>query len=821
MKKYKKQPIAPTYIVPSRENILKTLRQNVSPLSFEQIALHLSVRVDEQEGLLKRINAMHRDGQISFDAKNNISEVSNEQFIIGTVLGHRDGFGFVRRVDLKPDLFLSQSEMFKVMHGDKVRVRSGGTDRKGRQEGFILEIIEHGNSEIVGQLINDNEWFVIPSDLRIQHHVRIKNNALNQAKEQQIVIVQLTQYPGRFNLAEGQITEILGDVNDAGMEINIAVRKFHIPHEFKSETLQKAEKLSNQVRAIDLKNRIDLRDIPFVTIDGDDAKDFDDAVYCTHLADRQKGFRLLVAIADVSHYVRPGDALDQEALERSTSVYFPRQVIPMLPEKLSNGLCSLNPQVDRCVLVCDAVISIEGVVKAYQFYPAVILSAARLTYNEVAEIINDNQSQAAQQYHFLLKDLFALYELYKVLNLSREKRGAINFETTETAIIYDHLGKIKEIIPRARNVAHRLIEECMLTANVCAADFIIQHNHLGLYRIHDGPSSDKLETLRQFLKNLNLKLEGGAKPQAQDYAQLLKQTKTRPDASILQTMLLRSFQQAVYSADNIGHFGLAYDAYTHFTSPIRRYPDLLTHRVIRAILLGKQYLLKPSSVNQLIEKTLPKIDKLSDENSRLSRAKKDKQSLLWDELGKVCSTNERRADEASRDVESWLKCYFMHDKIGEEFKGTISSVTSFGIFVLLENLFIEGLVHVSELGDDYYIFDEVRNELRSEHGSISFSLHDKVNVQLVKVNLDARKIDLRLIQPVKKINSVQILKHSTTNKITAKNNKKEKIKISPKQLVHSNKNQSKSKKNSKQKPSVSKKTEKNNKQTLSKKQKTK
>jgi ribonuclease R len=530
------------------------------------------------------------------------------------------------------------------------------------------------------------------------------------------------------------------------MEIEIAVRKFGVPHEFSEATKTATAKLPNEVRAADITNRVDLRDVPLVTIDGEDARDFDDAVYCEPCKiGRADGFRLIVAIADVSHYVKPNEALDVDALERSTSVYFPRRVIPMLPEKLSNGLCSLNPGVDRLTLVCDAVITAKGEIKAYQFYPAVIHSAARLTYTEVATILGNTKGTDAAKRPTLVPHLLNLYGVYQALLQARHARGAIDFETTETYIVCNEVGKIEQILPRTRNEAHKLIEECMLAANVCAADLLERHKHPSLYRVHALPTKEKLQQVRTFLKQVGLNLGGGDKPSASDYAELLPKIKTRPDALLLQTMLLRSMQQAVYSPDNIGHFGLSYEAYAHFTSPIRRYPDLLTHRAIKAILQGKRYEPKGIETGALNTMLSPAARRKQAQDKAEGKQKAEGDLAIWEALGIHCSANERRADEASRDVEAWLKCYFIRDKLGEEFTGTISSVASFGIFVQLDSLFIEGLVHVTELGADHFKFDDARHELRGERTGIRYQLTDRVTVQVSRVDLDARKIDLRLV----------------------------------------------------------------------------
>ncbi len=735
-----------SYTIPSREEILGILRTASEPHNADAIAAALNVKPDEIDGLMRRLNAMERDGQIKPD-RAGIYQLSNStSFIQGRVNSHRDGYGFLVLDEGGDDLFLSEKEMQKVLHGDRVQARIVGTDRRGRPEGTIVEVTARANTHVIGRLLNENGvWVVAPEDKRIGQDIMLHGSP-GKAKTGQVVSVELTEQPSRFSQPVGKIVEVLGDIDDPGMEIEIAVRKFGVPHEFSDAAKKAAAKLPSEVRDSDIADRVDLRDVPLVTIDGEDARDFDDAVYCEPIKiGRADGYRLIVAIADVSYYVKPNEALDVDALERSTSVYFPRRVIPMLPEKLSNGLCSLNPGVDRLTLVCDAVITAKGEIKAYQFYPAVIHSAARLTYTEVATILANTKGTDAAKRPALVPHLQHLYEVYHALLKARHVRGAIDFETTETYIVCNANGKIEQILPRTRNDAHKLIEECMLAANVCAADLLERHKQPGLYRVHASPTKEKLNQLRTFLKQLGLNLGGGDKPSASDYAELMPKIKLRPDAVLLQTMLLRSMQQAVYSPENIGHFGLSYEAYAHFTSPIRRYPDLLTHRAIKAILLGKRY--EPKGIDTSVLNTMlsPAARKQAAKDKAEGKKRNEADLTIWDALGVHCSANERRADEASRDVEAWLKCYFIRDKLGEEFTGTIAGVATFGIFVQLDNLFIEGLVHVTDLGADYFQYDEARHELRGERTGIRYQLTDRVTVQVSRVDLDARKIDLRLV----------------------------------------------------------------------------
>jgi ribonuclease R len=503
------------------------------------------------------------------------------------------------------------------------------------------------------------------------------------------------------------VIEVLGNYADPGMEIEIALRKHELPFEFGKEAQAETRRLPDAVRKSDWKGREDLTELPLVTIDGETAKDFDDAVYC---ARQGKGYRLIVAIADVSHYVKAGGALDADAYARGNSVYFPRRVIPMLPEKLSNGLCSLNPQVERLCMACDMQISGTGEIRRYRFYPAVMWSHARLTYTEVAAALYEKDEETRTRLATLLPALENLDALFRVLVTAREKRGAIDFETVETRMVFDDNGKIARIEPYERNDAHRLIEECMLAANVCASDFLKAREHPALYRVHEGPTPERLLKLRDFLGTFGLGLGGGDDPEAKDYAQLLAKIQGRPDKQLLQTVMLRSLRQAIYSPDNVGHFGLAYESYTHFTSPIRRYPDLLIHRGIKAALAGEHY--APGD---------------------------------WSNIGLHCSATERRADEATRDVEAWLKCYYMQDRLGEVFTGSISAVVPFGIFVALDEVFVEGLVHVSELGQDYFHFDEKAHAMVGERTGRRYRLSDRVRVQLARVDMEQNKIDFRLV----------------------------------------------------------------------------
>ncbi len=721
-----------------RDVIVNALGHARTPLTPDDLAQRLKIGDAQRVQFESDLVELERAGRIVRNRAGLLLLAARAHLLSGQVQGHRDGFGFLLRDDGGPDLVLPEHEMSKVLHGDRVLVRVSGQDRRGRTEAEIVEVIEHRTNRLVGRLLNERGvTIVVPEDQRIQHDILVPPGGAMSAQHGQVVVVEIVQQPQRHVQPVGRVVEVLGAIDDPGMEIEIAVRKFAVPHEFPPAALAAAEALPNHVLDADLAHRVDLRDIALVTIDGEDARDFDDAVYCEPMNAKRNKWRLIVAIADVSRYVQPGDALDAEAQSRSTSVYFPRRVIPMLPEKLSNGLCSLNPRVDRLVLVADMVITGKGEVSAYQFYPAVMHSHARLTYTEVWEALSVPGSPAAQRLAPLATQLADLYDLYRVLAKAREARGAIDLETIETYIVCDANGRIERIVPRTRNDAHKLIEECMLAANVCAADFVARHGHPALYRVHEGPTPDRLANVRALLKSLGLHLDGGDAPRPSDYAALIRKIRARPDEQLLQTVLLRSMQQAVYSPHDVGHFGLAYEHYMHFTSPIRRYPDLLTHRVIKAILARTHYVPQVFGATAVDDALRAR---------REGRGRAVEALTNWEKLGLLCSANERRADDASRDVEAWLKSYYMRERVGETFSGTINAVVPFGIFVQLDDLFVEGLVHVSELGPEYFSFNDALHELRGERTGIRFRLADRVTVQVARVDLEARRIDFRLVR---------------------------------------------------------------------------
>jgi len=698
--------------LPSREYILAVLSEQNAPLGFDALTRALDVKPVEYEAFQRRLGAMARDAQLMQNRRGDWLIPNKADLVRGRITGHPDGFGFLVPEDGGADLFLAAKEMDKVLHGDRAIARVIGVDRKGRPEGKIVEVTERANRLIVGRVIEEHGIrFVVAEDRRISQDILLAapeksvKKAL-KAQSGQVVMVELIEQPSKHSQPIGRVVEVLGNYADPGMEIEIALRKHEMPHAFSAEALAHARRIPDAVRKSDWKGREDLTQLPLVTIDGETAKDFDDAVYCER---RGKGFRLIVAIADVSHYVADDSALDQEARERGNSVYFPRRVIPMLPEKLSNGLCSLNPQVERLCMVCEMDIAGNGRIRRYRFYPAVIFSHARLTYTEVASALYEKDPATRTRLGDLVPHLEALDDLYRQLAAEREKRGAIDFETLETRMVFDDQGKIERIEPYERNDAHRLIEECMLAANVCASEFLREREHPVLYRIHEGPTPERLLKLRDFLGTFGFQLGGGEAPKAKDYARLLDQIGPRPDRQLLQTVMLRSLRQAIYSPDNVGHFGLAYESYTHFTSPIRRYPDLLVHRAIKSALAGRRY--EPGS---------------------------------WEEIGLHCSMTERRADEATRDVEAWLKCFYMKDRVGEEFEGSISSVVPFGIFVALDDVFVEGLIHVSDLGQDYFHFDATAHAMVGERSGRRFRLADRLRVQLVRVDMESNRIDFRL-----------------------------------------------------------------------------
>ncbi|PKG74518.1 ribonuclease R [Shewanella sp. GutCb] len=707
--------------IPSREYILEYLRSQTSPLTREHIANALKIEGEEQlEAIRRRLRAMERDGELVFTRGKSYGLPERMDLLTGTVIGHRDGFGFLKLAEGGDDLYINNRDMMMYFHGDKVLAQKAGVDRKGRREARIVRLVEQRSAALVGRFhLDAGMGFVIADDRRVTQEILIAEEDRLGARQGDIVVLELTRRPGRYVKAAAKVTEVLGQQMAPGMEIEIALRNYDLPHEWSALIEKKLKKIPDEVTDADKEGRVDLRQLPLVTIDGEDARDFDDAVY----AEKKKsgGWRLWVAIADVSHYVRTESALDREARSRGNSVYFPSQVIPMLPEKISNGLCSLMPEVDRLCMVAEMTISAAGKLSGYKFYPGVMHSHARLTYTQVADMLEGGE--VSDKLKPIFPHLQTLQSLYLTLDGIRADRGAIAFETTETQFVFNEQRKIDKIIPRNRNQAHKIIEECMILANVASAKFVKKHKGEVLYRVHESPSEQKLTNFKDFLKERGLTMEGGLEPTPKDYQAVMEQIADRPDAELIQIMLLRSMKQATYTPDNEGHFGLALEEYSHFTSPIRRYPDLILHRVIR-------YLLAKEEGNLADQWTADggfqyKIEEL-------------------DQLGVECSTTERRADEATRDVSDWLKCEFMQDHVGDTFEAVIASVTHFGMFVRLNDLFIDGLVHISSLGSDYYQYDNMRQRLVGEASGQVYQIGDTVTVKVAAVNLDDRQIDLMM-----------------------------------------------------------------------------
>ncbi|EIJ43342.1 ribonuclease R [Beggiatoa alba B18LD] len=699
--------------IASREFIMAYLADAGQPLNFQAIAEYLKITHDEikLEALRRRLRAMERDGQIIRNRRDGYGLAKKMDLICGRVSANADGAGFLIPDTGGEDLFLPPKQMRTLFHGDRAMVSIGGINQRGKREGILVEVLERNTQEIVGHFFRQKGLaFVASKNRRITHDILIPPADENNAEEGQIVVVKIIEQPSKHHPPIGQITEIIGKNEAPGLEIDIAIRSYSLPYEWNDDVLAEIKPLKEKVPAAAIKEREDFRALPFVTIDGEDAKDFDDAVYCEP---RGKGWRLLVAIADVAAYVKPNTALDAEAQQRGNSVYFPNRVVPMLPEILSNGLCSLKPQVDRLSMVCELYIDMYGRTRRTRFYEGVICSHARLTYTEVGKVLTGETNEF--RYPELLPYLQNLHKLYQILLKRRQKRGAIEFETVETKILFDDHKKIEKIVAVTRNDAHRLIEEMMLAANVATAEWLEQHEMPALYRNHEGPTPDKLKDLHSFLGTLGLRLGGKDMPSALDYAKLTEKIKDRPDVRLIQTVLLRSLRMAVYSPENKGHFGLAYPSYTHFTSPIRRYPDLLIHRALK----------------HLLKKQDPK--KFFYNQGELER------------LGELCSMTERRADEATRDVVSWLKCEYMRNKVGDVYEGLVTAVTSFGLFVELEGIYVEGLVHVTALRNDYYHYDLAGQRLRGERTGTVYRLSDRLKVRVMRVDLNDRKIDFELV----------------------------------------------------------------------------
>lgn len=711
---YKREKEKYALPIPSRELIMQVLEEFGKPMSRNQLLNQLQITEDsEQEAIGFRLRAMLRDGQIMQDRRGRFCLLNRINLQRGTVQGHADGFGFFIPDDGSDDMVLSAKEMRAVMHGDIVLAYQSGMDRRGRYEAKIHEVIEHVNQTVVGRFFSEHGvGFVLPDNKRLTQDISIPMEFASKAKNGQIVLAEIIAFPSKRNQAIGRIIHILGEHMAPGMEIEVSIHAHGIPVAWPEAVLAEVAQIPQKVSAEQIKGRADLRDLPFVTIDGEDAKDFDDAVYCYKKP--KGGYQLYVAIADVSYYVKKDSALDKEAAIRGNSVYFPGQVVPMLPEALSNGICSLNPHVDRLCMVAEMAISEDGKINRSRFYRAVFHSQARLTYTKVAKWLEEGKTDS--EHEKLWPMISDLNSLYLTLLKARKIRGAMDFETTETKIEFDEQRKIEQIVPVIRNEAHKLIEECMLAANVATARFLGKSKIASLYRVHALPEDDKIMALRQFLGEFGLELKGGKKPHPKDFQKVLSQLEGRPEKHLIELVMLRSLKQAQYTEVNEGHFGLAYPAYTHFTSPIRRYPDLLIHRAIGALIDNPEE---------------PKLDYSNEDMAK---------------LGKHCSTTERRADEATRDVVSWLKCEYMQSKLGQVFKGTISAVTGFGIFVELDDIYVEGLVHVTSLKNDYYSFDAMKHRLVGERGGQVYHLGDKITVIVARVDLDERKIDFEPVE---------------------------------------------------------------------------
>jgi ribonuclease R len=700
--------------IASREYLLEIINQQTVPISTEHVLELLKYDDEERcEAVRRRLNAMARDGQVFKNRRGGFLSFEHMDLEKGYVQAHPDGFGFLTPESGGKDVFLPAREMRKLMNGDRAAVKiTGYDDRRERKEGHVISVLERAHQSVVGRYYREKGiHFVIPDDKRLNDDILLSQDYDHNARQGDIVLVRILEYPDQHNPPIGMIESILGQENAPGMEVTIALNTHSIPHKWNDAVIEQVKKIPAEVAEADKKGRLDLRDKPFVTIDGADARDFDDAVYCEG---GEGGFRLYVAIADVSHYVLKDSPIDQEAVERGTSVYFPGEVIPMLPEVLSNGLCSLNPRVDRLVMVCEMEIGSAGAIKSYKFHEAIIHSHARLIYDQVADFLfEDKPDKTCEPLRHALQSLKFVYQ---ALAKARRKRHAIEFDTKEVVFEYNEQRKIEDIHPYARNEAHMLIEECMIAANICAARYLKKVKVPALYRIHEGPNPDKVPGMIEFLSAYGVRMTG-LEPTPQQYAEALEQIRERPEFDMIQTVMLRSLLQASYSPDTrTGHFGLALNDYAHFTSPIRRYPDLLVHRAIRHVLQGGDKSNYAFSLDQMTA------------------------------LGESCSRYERRADEATRDAADWLKCEYLQKHVGDEFAGLVTSVTGFGLFVQIENLMIEGLVHVTALKRDYYQFDAVHHRLVGEKTGRIYQLGDLVTVQVARVDMDDRKIDFDLVR---------------------------------------------------------------------------
>ncbi|WP_080929722.1 ribonuclease R [Xanthomonas albilineans] len=701
--------------IASREAILQLLHRCDGPQTLHELAAQLGLtEPSRMEALSKRLGAMLREAQLVQNRRGGYAPLQQTNLIPGVVIANPDGFGFLRPDEGGDDLFLPPYEMRKVLHGDRALANVTGIDRRGRREGSIARVLERGLSRLIGRFsMEAGIAYVVPDDKRIQRNVQIPPDASGEARDGQLVVCELTSAPDARRPPIGKIIAVLGDKLTPSLLVEAAIHGHELPYAFPQEVLDEAAAVPLTVAPEAIQGRVDLRHTPLVTIDGADAKDFDDAVFCESNAD---GFRLVVAIADVSHYVRPGTPLDTEAVKRATSVYFPGFVVPMLPETLSNGICSLNPKVDRMCFVCDMQIDRQGEVAGARFYEAVMNSHARLTYDQVWQAVGERDAQVRGALAAVLPHLERLHQLYQVLAKARARRGAIEFESSEVRFVLDNTGEVTQAGMLMRNDAHKLIEECMIAANVAAARYLLETRIPAPFRVHERPPESKYADLLEFLKEFKLSLPAWSKVVPGDFTKLLKKVRERPDAALLESVLLRSQSMAVYSPDNAGHFGLALEAYAHFTSPIRRYPDLLVHRAIKyALTRGApdKYLYAPRAMAA---------------------------------LALQCSERERRADEAEREVDERYRAAWMEKHVGGQFDGVVSGVTSFGLFVELDQSKVNGLIHVTQLPQDYYQFDATRKTLTGERRGRQFRLGDRVRILVLKASMEERKIDFRLVE---------------------------------------------------------------------------
>jgi ribonuclease R len=697
--------------IPGRGEILDFLRDSGKPLKVDALMRAFDLKGQRVLArLTESLRSMVAAGQIIANRRGEFCLIERLDLLVGTVSGHPDGFGFVRLDEGGDDVYLSAREMRPLFHGDRVAIRIVGQDRRGRPEGKLVEVLDRGIHQVAGQFIRERGiGVVIPDNPKIAHRILIAKGAAGGATHGQIVVVRILDFPTQVEQATGEIIDIIGTPGEKGIATEIAIHAHGIPTDWPREVRKQAKTFGEHVPEAGKKGRVDLRDTRLITIDGADARDFDDAVFAEPAG---KGFRLLVAIADVGHYVDVGSPIDQQAIRRGTSVYFPDRVVPMLPEVLSNGLCSLNPNVDRLCMVCEMRVGPDGKVSKSGFFEAVMRSAARLTYSQVSDFLTGNDPRAVPKE--VQGDVRNLHDLYRLFASNRRKRGAVELDIPQTRIEMGKDGAVKRISAVARNDAHRLIEECMIAANVQAAKFMRKNRIAGLYRVHAKPDPDRFDELRLYLVSLGVKVPHPDHVQPRDFARMIEQVADRPDAAAISMAMLRSMSHAEYTPGNIGHFGLALEAYAHFTSPIRRYPDLLVHRAIRHIIRGG----KPG--------------------------KYDYDKNRMEQLGEICSAHERRAEEATREVEAWLKCQYMEGKLGQEFPGVITGITNFGAFVQIPELQIDGLVHVTSLANDYYQFDAGSQSLIGQRTGTRYRLGQPLNVIVARVDLDTKRIDFQL-----------------------------------------------------------------------------